>query len=157
MHMLCLHGILDSLSIQMSKKKRERQRKEQARLQIPRIGRSSCNELQVRKIKVEADEKLHHRVRRNDICMMMGVSQESSCTVTEIRPARNGTSSFGLNEQPPIKENDGCRLGLDKNVQTDNGSMKVSLGLEEMHERTTTAVQNGDMELDENPNFKKNE
>ena len=27
------------------------------------------------KIKVEADEKLHHRVRRNDICMMMGVSQ----------------------------------------------------------------------------------
>ena len=64
------------------------------------------------KIKVEADEKLHHRVRRNDICMMMGVSQESSYTVPEIRPARNDTSSFGLDEQPPIKETDGGRQGL---------------------------------------------
>jgi len=35
--------------------------------------------------------------------------------------------------------------------------MKVSSGLEEIHERTTTAVQNEGTELVENPNFKKNE
>ena len=71
------------------------------------------------KIKVEADEKLHHRVRRNDICMMMGVSQEPSCTVPEKRPTRNGTSPFRLDEQPPIKETDSGRQGLDENVLTD--------------------------------------
>jgi len=109
------------------------------------------------KAKVEANEKRHRQVHRNDICMMMGVSQESSYTVPEIRPARNGTSSFGLDEQPPIKETDGGRQGLDENVLTDNGSRKVSSGLEEIRERTTTAVQNGGTELVENPNFKKNE
>ena len=66
------------------------------------------------KIKVEADEKLHHHIRRNDICMMMGVSQESSYTAPEIRPARNGTSSFRLDKQPPIKDTDGGRQGLDE-------------------------------------------
>ena len=35
--------------------------------------------------------------------------------------------------------------------------MEVRSRLEEIHERTTTAVQNGDTELVENPNFKKNE
>ena len=108
------------------------------------------------KIKVEADEKLHHRVRRNGICMMMGVRQESSYTVPEVRPARNGTS-FGSDEQPSIKETDGGHQGLDENVLTDNGSRKISSGLEEICERTTTAVQNGGTELEDNPNFKKNE
>ena len=105
---------------------------------------------------LEADEKLHQRVRRNDTCMMMGVSQETSYTLPRIRPARNGTA-FGLDEQPPIKETDGGHQGLDENVLTDNGSRKVSSGLEEIRERTTTAVQNGGTELVENPNFKKNE
>ena len=57
------------------------------------------------KAKVEADEKLHHRVRRNDTCMMMRSSQDSSCIVTETKMARNDASSFGLEESPPIKEN----------------------------------------------------
>ena len=57
------------------------------------------------KAEVEADEKLHHRVRRNDTCMMMRSSQDSSCIVTETKMARNDASSFGLEESPPIKEN----------------------------------------------------
>ena len=75
------------------------------------------------KVKVEADEKLHRRVRRNDTCMMMRSSQESSCIVPQTRMARNGTPSFELDESPPINENDqsGGLGGWDKNVQTDNG------------------------------------
>ena len=63
------------------------------------------------KVKVKADEKLHRQVHRNDIFMMMGSSQGSSYIVPEIRPARNGRSSFRLDEHSPIKENDGCRSG----------------------------------------------
>ena len=109
------------------------------------------------KIKKEADEKLHRPVRGKDTCMMMRMSPESSYIVPKTRMARNGTSSFELDEHPPIMEDDHSRLGLDENVQTDNGCREVNSGLEEIHERTTTAVQNGDTELEGNPNFKKNE
>ena len=108
------------------------------------------------KIKVKTDEKLHQRVRGNDTCMMMGVSQETCYTVPRIRPARNG-ATFGLDEQPPISVTDSSHQGLDQNVPTDNGSMKVSSGLDKIRERKTTAVQNGGKGLEDNPNFKKNE
>ena len=94
------------------------------------------------KIKVNAEEKLHRRVRGNDTCMMMGVSQETCYTVPRIRPARNG-ATCGLDEQSPISVTDSSHQGLDKNVPTDNGSMKVSSGLDKIRERKTTAVQNG--------------
>ena len=58
------------------------------------------------KIKVEADEKLHQRVRRNDMCMMMRSSQESSYMIPQTKMARNDTSSFELDENPPINKND---------------------------------------------------
>ena len=54
------------------------------------------------KIKMEADEKLHRLVRGNDTCMMMRTSPESSYIVPGTRMARNGTSSFELDENPPI-------------------------------------------------------
>ena len=105
---------------------------------------------------MKAEEKLHRRVRGNDTCMMMGVSQETGYTVPRIRPARNG-ATFGLDEQPPISVADSSHQGLDQNVPTDNGSMKVSSGLDKIRERKTTAVQNGGKGLEDNPNFKKNE
>ena len=110
------------------------------------------------KAEVEADEKLHHRVRRNDTCMMMRSSQDSSCIVTETKVARNGASSFGLEENPPIKENGGSvnHQGLEENIQTDNGCPEANSGLEEIHERTSTAAQNESMGLEENPNFMEN-
>ena len=52
-------------------------------------------------------------------------------------------ATFGLEEQPPISVTDSSHQGLDQNVPTDNGSMKVSSGLDSIRERKTTAVQNG--------------
>ena len=75
------------------------------------------------------------------------------------RMARNGTSSFEMDEDPPIKENDHSEglEGLDKIAQTDNGCSEDSSGLDEISEQTSTAVRNEDIGLEENPKFMKNE
>ena len=89
-------------------------------------------------IKVKADEKLHRRVRGNDTCMMIRSSQESSYMIPLTRMARNGTSSFEIDEDPPIKEIDHSKglEGLDKIAQTDNGCSEDSSGLDEISEQT---------------------
>ena len=111
------------------------------------------------KIKVEADEKLHQRVRRNDMCMMMRSSQESSYMIPQTKMARKDTSLFELDENPPINKNDHSEglEGLDKNAQTDNGCSEDSSGLDEIPEQTSTAVRNEDIGLEENPKFMKDE
>ena len=71
--------------------------------------------------------------------------------------ARNGTSSFELDENPPIHENDHSEglEGLDKNAQTDNGCSEDNLGFDKIPEQTSTAVRYEDIGLEENPKFMK--
>jgi len=125
----------------------------------PQEGKRTMHRAAHVEVKVEADEKFHHRVRRNDTCMMMRLSQESSYMIPQTRMARNGTSSFELDENPPIHENDHSEglEGLDKNAQTDNGCLEDSSGLDEIPEQTSTAVRNEDIGLEKNPIFMKNE
>ena len=91
--------------------------------------------------------------------MMMRTSAESSYIVPEARTARNGTSSFELDENPPIHENDHSEglEGLDKIAQTGNGCSEDSSGLDEIPEQTSTAVRNEDIGLEENLKIMKNE
>ena len=79
--------------------------------------------------------------------------------VPQTRMARNGTSSFELDENPPIQENDHSEglEGWDKIAQTDNGCSEDSSVLDEISEQTSTAVRNEDIGLEENPKFMKNE
>ncbi len=106
------------------------------------------------KIKKGADEKLHRLVRGNHTSMMIETSQDPSYRVPAIKMARNGTSSFELDENPPIIENGDSEnhQGLEENIQTDNGCPEANSGLEEIHERTSTAAQNESIGLVENPN-----
>ena len=107
MQMLCLHEILDSLSEYTDVKKETRKTKKRAgTFANPQEGKRRMQEAARMKAKVEANEKLHRRVRRNDTCMMMRSSQESSYMIPQTRMARNGTSSFELDENPPINENE---------------------------------------------------
>ena len=99
------------------------------------------------KIKMEADEKLYRFVRGNGTCMMVRTSPELSYIAPQMRMARDDTSPFELDKNPPIDENDHSesQQGLDENVRTDNGCSKDNSGLEEIPEQTSTAVRNGDM------------
>ena len=80
----------------MSKKKRERQRK--GTFAGSQDWKKFTQQAASAKIKVKADEKLHRRVRGNDTCMIMRSSQEPSYMIPMTRMARNGTSSFELDE-----------------------------------------------------------
>ena len=62
--------------------------------------------------------------------------------IPQTKMARNDTSSFELDENPPIKENDHSEglEGLNKISQTDNGCSEDSSGLDEIPEQSSTAV-----------------